>query len=300
MSARMIHPGPRRAERALAVPAHLRPIEGTMPRGATVMQAVAQLFAAHHCFGGVLWLDGLVCAPMHFVLPALSTDGLHAAWYSATHSPAGPVRIETATAMVGWRDGAPFLHCHGIWSDAEGTKAMGHLLPFDSVVAEDIRVRGLGSAEAGFVAREDAETAFILFGPEARPDLVSDTAASAPQQSPSANGFFVRILPGEDVVTAIEALARTHGIVDADLHGIGSIDHVRFEDGSRMDCLATELRISAGHLRAGRAEIDIEVVDIHGTIASGRLMRGNNPVGVTLELLIAAPQLSHITLEGKS
>ena len=39
-------------------------------------------------------------------------------------------------------------------------------------------------------------------------------------------------------------------------------------------------------LRAGRARVGIEVVDIAGRIKSGELKRGANPVGVTLELLI--------------
>ena len=88
------------------------------------------------------------------------------------------------------------------------------------------------------------------------------------------------------MVTAIEALAAAHGITEARLHGLGSIDHVRFAQGGRMDCLATELRLHGAVLRAGRARVGIEVVDIAGRIKSGELKRGANPVGVTLELLI--------------
>ncbi|WP_036745170.1 DUF296 domain-containing protein [Paracoccus sp. N5] len=263
---RMVHPGPRAAERATARRARLRPVRGVLPKGATVMQAVGDLFAAHGCKGGVLDLAGVTCAPMRYVLPAPSSDGIHAAWYSQTHAPEGPVRIDSATATVGWKDGAPFLHCHGIWR-----AAMGHLLPFDSVIAADAEVAGLGAAETWFEALPDPETAFTLFTPAGGED---------------GQGLLARILPGEDVVTAVEALAARHGIANARLQGLGSIDHIRFAEGHRMDCHATELRLAGAALTRGRAHIPIEVVDIHGNIARGSLTRGGNPVGVTLELII--------------
>lgn len=267
---RMIHPGPAAPERAQIRRASLRPVTGLLPQGATVMQAVGDLFAAQGCKGGVLSLAGLVCDPMRYVLPALSTDGLHGAWYSDTHAPAGRWTITSATATVGWRDGAPFLHCHGVWTDGTAI-AMGHLLPFDAVLAQDAQVSGLGAPDTWFQAMPDDETAFTLFTPQGGDD---------------GPAILARILPGQDMVPAIEALAARHGIRDARLHGVGSIDHIRFADGGRMDCLATELRLDGATLTDGRADLAIEVVDIHGTIQRGRLDRGPNPVGVTLELII--------------
>lgn len=266
MTQRMIHPGPRAAVRAVAVSASLRPIAGVLAAGRTVMAAVGDLFAAAGCKGGVVWLNGVTCNPMRFVLPAPSTDGVHAAWYSETHAPDGAVTINRATASVGWKDGAPFLHCHGTWGEA-----MGHLLPLDSMLAADARVTGIGAPDAWFEALPDPETAFTLF---------------TPQGGGTGTGLLARILPGEDVITAIETLAVRHGITDARLHGVGSIDHIRFTDGSRLDCHATELRLDGATLDAGRATIPIEVVDINGTIMRGTLEGGANPVGVTLELVI--------------
>lgn len=266
---RMIHPGPRAPERAQTRRADLLPVAGVLPAGQSVMQAVGDLFAAHGCRGGTLSLAGLVCDPMRYVLPAPATDGLHAAWYSDTHAPDGPWILETASASVGWRDGAPFLHCHGIWSDGS-TRAMGHLLPFDSIIARDTPVSGLGARDTWFEALPDSETAFTLF---------------TPVGEDQGTGLFARIRPGEDVVTAIEALAARHGIAHARLHGVGSIDHIRFAEGHRMDCHATELRLDGAHLTQGRAHVPIEVVDIDGHIAGGTLTRGDNPVGVTLELI---------------
>ena len=267
---RMIHPGPRAPQRVAARRALLRPVRGVLPAGRTVMQAVGDLFADHGCRGGMVSLAGVRCDPIRYVLPAPSTDGLHGAWYSGTHAPDGCWTIHAATASVGRRDGAPFLHCHGIWSGG-GAARMGHLLPLESVIAEDARVAGLGAAGTWFEARPDEETAFTLFAPEGGGD---------------GPALFARILPGEDVVGAVETLAARHAIADARLHAVGSIDHIRFAEGHRMDCHATELRFDGARLASGRAHIPIEAVDIRGAIARGTLVRGGNPVGVTLELIV--------------
>ena len=274
---RMIHPGPRAALRVQARRAALRKLTGIMPAGQTVMQAVGDIFAQAGCKGGILWLDGVVLEPMRFVLPAPATDGLHGAWYSATHAPEGRWTIRSSTATVGWKDGAPFLHCHGIWSGG-GDPEMGHLLPFDSVIAQDAEVRGIGAPDTWFEALPDDETAFTLF---------------TPKGEGAGSGLFVRLLPGEDVVTAIEALALRFGIRNGRVYGVGSIDHIRFAEGHRMDCHATELRLDGARITEGQALIRIEVVDIDGNIATGMLTRGDNPVGVTLELIIE-PQEAYL------
>lgn len=273
----MIHPGPRSAERVQARRTALVPVKGVLPAGQNIMQAIGDLFAAHDCKGGVLQLNGAVCEPLRYVLPALSTDGLHAAWYSDTHAPDGRWTIQSATASIGQKDGAPFLHCHGVWSDGR-TRAMGHLLPFDTTLAADAHVVGLGSRDAWFEALPDAETAFTLFTPSGGGD---------------GPALFARILPGEDMVTAIEALAARHQITDAALHAVGSIDHIRFTDGNRVDCIATELHFTGAEISGGVPHIAIEVVDIDGNIARGVLERGHNPVGVTLELIIDPERKIH-------
>lgn len=270
-TARMIHRGPRAARRVQMARTRLVPVAGMLRAGETVMAGVARLFADAGCPGGMVFLDGVTCDPMRYVLPALSRDPAHAAWYSDAHAPEGPMGITAATACVGRRDGAGFLHCHGIWS-AGGGRAMGHLLPFDSVVAGDAPVTGIGARDAWFEARPDAETNFTLF-------RIAGGLADA-------TGLIARVAPGEDVVTAVEALCRDAGIDAARIHGLGSIDHVLFRDGGRVDCLATELRFADARVDRGRAHLPIDVVDIGGTIFHGVLARGGNPVGVTLELLI--------------
>ena len=62
----------------------LVPVAGSLRAGETVMAGVARLFAEAGCPGGVVFLDGVTCDPMRYVLPALSRDASHAAWYSGT------------------------------------------------------------------------------------------------------------------------------------------------------------------------------------------------------------------------
>ncbi|WGI71307.1 DUF296 domain-containing protein [Neorhizobium petrolearium] len=89
---------------------------------------------------------------------------------------------------------------------------------------------------------------------------------------------------------AIEEVCREHGIESAHIYGIGSINEPVFEDGHRVACIATEIAIENGSLENTadglRASIDAAVVDTDGTIYHGRLARGDNPVGVTFELVI--------------
>lgn len=272
---RMVHPGPRAPQRVQVARTRLAPVQGDLRAGETVLDGVARLFAAAGCPGGVAFLDGVMCQPLDYVLPALSTDGLHAAWYSDSLSLAGTACILRATASVGRHDGQPFLHCHGLWQeggdpDDGGPTLMGHLLP-GSRVAQDCRISGIGTRDAWFDRRPDPETAFTLFQIEGGGD---------------GPGLIARIAPGEDVASAIESLCATHGITDARVHGLGSIDHIRFAEGNRVDCLATELRFDGARVAGGRAVLPIDVVDIDGAVHAGTLTRGDNSVGVTLEILI--------------
>jgi len=69
---------------------------------------------------------------------------------------------------LGLRDGAPFFHCHGLWTEADGRASGGHMLPDETIVAEPFAVEAFGLDGAMFTAEPDPETNFKLFGPGRR------------------------------------------------------------------------------------------------------------------------------------
>ncbi len=271
------HPGPPERERAASTPVRLRPVEGTLRPGFTVLAEVARVFREAGAPGGVLTLRGGRCRPYRYVIPAWSTDGVHAAWYSdPLETPEGAGIVE-AVAIVGHENGEPFLHCHGRWQVGDGLPEAGHMLASESVVETPIPVRGLAAEGGRFERLPDRETAFSLFTP----------VASGSPAGP--NGLLLRIRPGEDVARATEAACASAGIRRARVYGIGSVDGVRFADGGRVDCGATEIFLREGHVDpVGGARLAVVVVDVDGRVAEGLLERGDNPVGVTFELVVEA------------
>jgi predicted DNA-binding protein with PD1-like motif len=168
----------------------------------------------------------------------------------------------------GERDGAPFFHCHALWRQADGRIKGGHILPEETVVAEPFAVEAFGIDGAVFAAEPDPETNFKLFGPIASAAFGIETTSRA---------FALRLRPNRDFAGALEAFCRERGIISARLHGgVGS---------------TTELAVSSGVIVSGtggalEAELDIALVDYEGGIAEGRLLRGDNPVLMTMELVL--------------
>lgn len=277
------HPGPVASQRIAAVSGSPVPLRFTLEPGRAVDEAVAKGFAAAGCAGGIVFFQGGRFEPFRYVMPAASSDPRYVAWYSETFEPAGAVTIPRAAAIVGARDGKPFLHCHGIWDTAEGPR-MGHMLAPLTTVAEPGEVRGIGFREATFEAVPDPETNFTLFEPKAIGE-----SASGPS---GARALLAKVRPNEDIGLAVEEICSRHGITTANIHGIGSLNGVRFADGTEVESHATEVLIHEGSVRIvdGRPQtrLSIDVVDMNGAIFSGELVRGDNPVCVTFELVIEA------------
>jgi predicted DNA-binding protein with PD1-like motif len=276
MARLIVHPGPPAAERVRVAEAGVQPLRLRLKEGRTVNEAVAAAFAEAGFESGYVDFAGLTLDPVRYVIPAASPDAAHAAWYSHTYAPSGVASIEKAGAIVGRRDGMPFLHCHGIWRLADGTRRMGHLLPFEAVVAEEIEIDAWAISGAWFEAQDDPETNFRLFAP------VVETARRAPAPTP---GLLCTICPNEDLATRIAQVCRAYGLESASVYGIGSLVGCAFADGTGMDSYATEVLVTAGTVRNEAVSLDIAIVGMDGAIAEGRLA-GVNTVCVTFELLI--------------
>lgn len=271
-------PGPPAAERIVAVEGTGQALMLDLPAGLPLLEAVRRALAAAGFPGGTVRVDGLALGPFAYVQPALSRDGEHAAYYSETFRPAGITRLDQGALTFGRRDQAPFFHCHALWTEADGRRAGGHILPEEAVLAEPARVPGFGVSGAIFQADHDPETRFRLFGPVAE--------APAPS-APAARAFALRLRPNQDLCGALEAFCAARGIAAARLHGgVGSTIGARFADGRLVRHFATEAFVTRGIIADGVATIDAALVDYTGALAAGRLLRGGNPVLMTYELVL--------------
>jgi predicted DNA-binding protein with PD1-like motif len=133
-----------------------------------------------------------------------------------------------------------------------------------------------------FEALPDPETNFTLFEP------VQIAEDATERQGPRV--LLAKVRPNEDISLAIEVICSRRGIRTARLHGIGSLNEVRFADGTRVESHATEVLIREGSVEIAtgrpRAHLEIDVVDMAGQIFSGELAHGDNPVCVTFELIV--------------
>ncbi len=279
----IVQPGPPVRERIQWVEGRGRTFSFMLEAGLPLLEAARRGFAAAGFAGGTVGMKGGALGPFAYVMPALSKNGENAAFYSDIFRPAGVTRLKLATMTLGQRDGAAFFHCHGLWSEADGRINGGHVLPEEAVVAEPFAVDAFGLDGAAFTAEPDAETNFKLFGPVARPAAAVETTSRA---------FALRLRPNQDFGGTLEAFCRERGIISAKLHGgVGSTIGARFADGRIVEPFATELAVSSGVIVAGaggalEAELDIALVDYLGGIAEGRLTRGDNPVLMTMELVL--------------
>jgi predicted DNA-binding protein with PD1-like motif len=276
-------PGLLAPERIQWVEARGRAFSFVLQAGLPLLEGVRRGFAEAGFAGGVLRMRDAALGPFAYVMPALSKDGEHAAFYSETFRPAGVTRLKMGAMTFGSRDAAPFFHCHALWTEADGRAGGGHILPEQTVVAEPFVVEAFGLDGAMFLAEPDPETKFKLFGP---------VPAAAAGAKTTGRAFALRLRPNQDFAGALEAFCRERGIAHAKLHGgVGSTIGACFVDGRGVEPFATELAVRSGTIAAGAggalaAELDIALVDYTGGLAEGRLLRGDNPVLMTMELVL--------------
>ena len=271
-------PGVPIAERIQWVEVRGRAFSFTCEAGVPLLEAASRGFAAQGFAGGTLNMSGGALGPFGYVMPALSRTGENAAFYSDTFRPAGVTRLKLATMRLGERDGAPFFHCHGLWREADGRLGGGHMLPEETHVAEPFEVSAFGIDGAVFTAEPDPETRFKLFGPVPATPSGADTSRRA---------FAMRLRPNQDVAFCLEAFCRERGITRARIHGgVGSTIGARFTDGKIIEPFATELAMTSGVVESNEAILDVALIDYTGGIGEGRLIRGDNPVLMTMELVL--------------
>jgi predicted DNA-binding protein with PD1-like motif len=280
---RVEQPGAPAPERIQWVEGRGRAFTFTLEAGRPLLEAARRGFVAAGFASGTLNIRGGALGPFAYVMPALSKTGANAAFYSDVFRPAGVTRLKIGAMTFGARDGAPFFHCHALWTEADGRSNGGHILPEETVVAEPFEVAAFGIDGALFVAEPDPETNFKLFGPIPR-------APADPQTTSRA--FALRLRPNQDFAGALEGFCRQHGVFRARIHGgVGSTIGAQFTDGHDVVPFATELAIRSGSIAQGaggslEAELDIALVDYLGGLAEGRLLRGDNPVLMTMELVL--------------
>jgi predicted DNA-binding protein with PD1-like motif len=280
---RIEQPGPPVPERIQWVEARGRSFRFTLDAGLPLLEAARRGFAAQGFAGGTLNIRGGALGPFAYVMPALSKTKENAAFYSDTFRPAGVTRLKIGAMTLGERDGAPFFHCHGLWTEGDGRIHGGHILPEETFVAEPFVVEAFGIDGAMFMAEWDAETNFKLFGP---------ISCAATGTRTTGRAYGLRLRPNQDFAGSLEAFCRERGIVSARIHGgVGSTIGARFTDGAIVEPFATELAITSGIIApsatgALEAVLDIALVDYTGGLADGRLTRGDNPVLMTMELVL--------------
>jgi predicted DNA-binding protein with PD1-like motif len=276
-------PGPPAPERIQWVEARGRAFSFTLEAGLPLLEAARRGFAREGFAGGTLNIKTSALGPFAYVMPALSKTGEHAAFYSDIFRAAGITRLKIGAMTLGQRDGAPFFHGHALWTEANGRLSGGHILPEETVVAEPFEADAFGLDGAVFTAEPDPETNFKLFGPVPSAVVGAETSSRA---------FALRLRPNQDFAGALAAFCRERGITGAILHGgVGSTIGARFADGRIVEPFATELAVGSGVIvsrqdGALEAELEVALVDYTGGIAEGRLKRGDNPVLMTMELVL--------------
>jgi len=264
-------PGPELQPRIIAVPTAVHERHITLPAGKSLLDAITGELGP--CEGAVLHLNGGAFGPFHYVIPSLSATPDYAAFYSDVRTPEGASLLDAARITYGSRDGKPWLHCHGFWTDASGEPGGGHVIPDQTIIAEAITAEAWLLDGAAFVTRHDAETNFTLLGPEPA----------------GGNGdcLAIRLRPNQDLCTTLEQICATQGWRDAVIRGgVASIIGAVFDDGRAAEPFATEIFIRHGKITGGIARIDVALVNYLGELHEGRLQRGANPVLMTAELLL--------------
>jgi predicted DNA-binding protein with PD1-like motif len=272
---RLVQPGPVSAERIESLSGHCQRLEIALAPGLTLAEAISRPLCTAGVRAAAVQIADLMLEPLRYVLPGPADGPQHVAYFSAPHVPAGRSRVELANVTFGCVDSMPRLHCHATWVEADGAPRGGHILLDESVVAEPASAGAWTFTDLGICAEPDPETNFPLLRP-----MGLDAGGGG-------NAVLARVRPNEDLCSAVETIARRHGLHEAVVRGsLGSLIGAVFEDGRSVPDHATEALVRSGSVRDGMATIDVAVADMQGHVHAGRLVRGENPVCITFDLVL--------------
>ena len=273
----VIHPGPVRDTRMDLAPCSGRTIEVTLAAGMPLEDAVAQALAPLGLDSAWLEITNADVEKLSYVIPAEAPDDAHVAWYSNKHDFAKG-RIDHLGMIVGRHGDASFLHGHGTWTPQSGPQTMGHIIAPQTYLAAPVTIGGIGLVGARFDRRSDEETNFDLFHVDQLAPVSGAYAA-------------LRLLPNQDFATGLDDACAALGWPAARVHGIGSVNTARFENGQVLNSLPTEFLITDAIAGNGgpntKSGPEVLIVGTDGTkILSGRLSCGGNAVLVTAEVVL--------------
>ena len=276
----LVQPGPISTERIESFRGQCERLEIALVPGLTLAQAITRPLVQAGLHAAVLRIEGLLLDPLRCVMPGPADGPAHVAYFSAPRVGDGICCIEQANVTFGNTDATPRLHCHASWVESDGARRGGHILLDESIVARPCGAVAWGFRDLGIVAEPDPETNFPLMRPVRIQPVAEQSRATA---------VLARIRPNEDFCTAVETLAQRHELHDAKICGsLGSLVGARFTDGRAVPDHATEVFVRNGTLRNGVAEIDMTVVDMRGDVHVGHLVRGENAVCITFDLVLEA------------
>src|SRR6056297_1097650 len=241
--------------------------------GGILMQQVARVMEAEGCESGVIVLDGMAMGPYRYVGPDRSTDGIHAAWYSAPRA-GEAARIQAGTAIVGRRDGDWWLHAHAVWDEVGCGARAGHLLPDEVTLSEGANVTLHAFTGGVFDVSLNEETQFPVFHPTGGQD--------------SGNAVIAKVNPHHDISACILQIASDAGFRSARVFGVGSLIGAEFTDGSTamISSISEVFVMQDAYVDSGEITVPMYCVDPEAGHFSGPLAPGKSPVCVTFELLM--------------
>src|SRR6185312_16689979 len=119
-------PGPIHPQRIESIEGHGHAFAFMLQTGVSLNEALTKPLVDAGMRGGTLTFAGGALGPFSYVMPGPPDGPAHVAYFSDSRSPAGITRVEIANATFGWRDGGPFVHCHGAWIE-NGERRGGHV-----------------------------------------------------------------------------------------------------------------------------------------------------------------------------